>query len=726
MFAARRIQLYCGLVFVSAAGPVFATDSTDVAVELDRMVVTGRRSTVAAYNRLDSTAISRPRDSRSIDGLLTGLAGVDVKRTSPAAGKGRGVTVRGFDESRFLILLDGRPLNGSGVMGGHYVDWASLSTDNVAAIEVIRGPRSAEFGNTFGGVVNIITRGSRRAGEKTSITASYGVFSPEEPEDIRNNRRIQGSLSHRATVGDRASLDLYASRGHGEPFLRNNYYDMTTLGGNLSVMLPQDVAVAAGVRNAVQRRGFAVANHRGDTWYDSGYPESDESAGGGPGIKWNTNPSRGGADSLYFGDRSYWRNIRTQADISVEKKFGGLALRAQAYSNDQNRIEYFYAITDTNKLVLERFTEPEDHTWGWKLKAEQSLAEQYSFNYGAEGISLRYGNADIRHIDTAYFAVRPSDGPDETLQASDRYSAWFQSTLSLLDRLELTPGVRYDYYLGNKRDSTVDETPLHGVGPNAGAVVRTWNGADVSLNGAWRYRFPTCPELYWYYNGHSFDGRKDFSPERALQVEGGISQRLRPGSDHEAEIAVRGYHYIVGDYIRTVFGGRPVPPLKPKASRLIYNIDEVTFTGIEVEGTSRLFDRLDLWANYTWQVTRKAGDVYDSSTTFSEGLPELPRHKANAGMEYSWPDGPAVGLSMRLVGSREVIQESFTVAGAAYEEVDAFTVFRVFGVWPVYTSDAFSTTIQLGVDNLFDAEYEEEPGIPMPGITTTGAVRVTF
>lgn len=726
MFSAPRMYLYCGFMLVSVWGAARAADSADVAVELDRMVVTGRRSTAAAYNRLDSATISRPRDSRTIDGLLTGLAGVDVKRSSPSAGKGRGVTLRGFDESRFLILLDGRPLNGSGVMGGHYVDWASLSTDNIEAIEVIRGPRSAEFGNTFGGAVNIITKGPLQAGEKTSVSASYGVFAPEEPEDIRDNGTFDLSLTHRARIGDRASLDLYASRGHGEPFLRNNYYTMTNTGGNLSVVLPGDVTVDAGVRNAVQRRGFAIANHRGDRWYDPAFPESDESAGGGPGIKWNTNPSRGGADSLYFGDRSFWRNIRTQTDVSVEKKFGGLALRARAYINDQNRTEYFYAITDTNKLVLERFTEPEDHTWGWKLKAEQALAEQYSFNYGFEGISLRYGNADIRHIDTAYFAVRPSDGPDETIRASDRYSVWFQSTLSLLDRLELTPGVRYDYYLGNKRDSTVDATPLHGVGPNAGAVVRTWKGADISLNGAWRYRFPTCPELYWYYNGHSFDGRKDFSPERAVQLEGGISQRLRPGKRSEAEIAVRGYHYIVEDYIRTVFGGRPVPPLKPKASRLIYNIDRVTFTGMEIEGTATLFDRFDVWANYTYQTTRKEGDVYDSSTTFSEGLPELPRHKANAGVEYSWADGPSAGLSMRLVGAREVIRESFTAAGAAYEEIDGFTTFRLFGAWPVYRSDALTAEIKLGVDNLFDVEYEEEPGIPMPGITTTGGVRVTF
>ena len=34
--------------------------------------------------------------------------------------------------------------------------------------------------------------------------------------------------------------------------------------------------------------------------------------------------------------------------------------------------------------------------------------------------------------------------------------------------------------------------------------------------------------------------------------------------------------------------------------------------------------------------------------------------------------------------------------------------------------------IGIGIDNLFNAEYEEDPGIPMPGITGTAAVEVNF
>ena len=149
-----------------------AADSLPV---MDTITVTEKRATPLGYERIDSSRINRVRHSRTVDGILTAGAGIDVKRSSPAGGKGRAVTLRGFDESRFLILLDGRPLNGSGVMGGHYVDWSSLSLDNISAIEVFRGPKSAVYGNALGGVVNIRTGNGLNRPENTTLTASYGI-----------------------------------------------------------------------------------------------------------------------------------------------------------------------------------------------------------------------------------------------------------------------------------------------------------------------------------------------------------------------------------------------------------------------------------------------------------------------------------------------------------------------------------------------------------------------
>lgn len=702
----------CLAVFGSV---LFAADSgSDAALlqELDRIVVRSQREKTLALDLLDSCYTAKPRDSKTVDGLISDLPGIDLRRSSPAAGKGTGVFIRGLDESRSLILLNGRPLNGAGVMGGDYVDWALLPAANVQKIEVLRGVKSSEYGNTIGGVVNIITRSDMTSPTATRINASYGIIGPRHAEDAYKNRATEISVAHHANIFGRAALDLHAGYGQGEPFLRNNYYERTAFAGELSLLLPWEVRANAGFHNTLQRRGFAIANSATASNYDPDFPESKELAGGGPGISW-----KGG--NFYFGDRSYWTNLRTQIDFSLQKELPGLLITALGHINDQDRTEYFYAISDTNQLVLERYAKPEDYTWGCNLIIQQKISE-HTLKYGAEATSLRYSSSDIRQRDTAYFRFQPEDGdPSQTVRAADRYGVFAQSFLNFGERLKLSPGIRYDYYLGHARDSGFDETKFHGISPNAGIAVKTWKGGEVALQGAYAHRYPTCPELYWYYGGYRPAERKDLAPERAAQAELGLSHTLEATEHFGGSFGLRGYYYSIGDYIRTIFGYQP--------SRLVYNIDKVTLAGFEAEASLDLWEVLHIRGNYTYQHTEKTGDIFDSSMVLTTGLPELPRHKGNAGIEYRPKNGATIGFSVRFVGEREVIVGSPARAGAAtLEHIDAFAVFRLHGSIQLWSKENFSSAIKAGIDNLFNAEYSEYPGIPMPGITGTAAVEVKF
>ena len=708
----EAIMVFITLLFNTE---LHAADSTTV-TELDKMVVRAQRSKVMSSDIIDSTALSKVYDSKTAEGLLVNLTGIDVQRSSPAAGKGTGVSIRGLDESRSLIMLNGRPLNGAGVMGGDYVDWSLLPIADITEIEVIRGVKSAEYGNTVGGIVNIITRRDMQKPTNTKINASYGIVLPEHAKDAFENRSVGLSLAHHTNIANKAALDLFAGYAKGEPFLRNNYYNRTSFGGELSVMLPLEMRASAGFHNTIHNRGFALANNAGTSYCDPDFPESEESAGGGPNLSWL------GGD-YYFGDRSYWNNVRTQIDFSMQKVFPALLLTGLVHINDQDRTEYFYAITDTNKLVLERYAKPEDHTWGWNITAKQNIRESNILKYGIEGSSLRYSNTDIRQCETEYFSPwnLPADygDLDSTIRAADRYAVFVQSFLSLGKRFEITPGIRYDYYIGAERDISINESDFHGVSPNGGIMVNTWEGGEVSLQGAYAFRFPTCPELYWYYGGYNPADRKEFSPERAVQAELGLSQAVLTSGKLNGDIGVRGYYYYVNDYIRTIFGYKP--------SRLVYNIDNVTLAGFECECSFNIADVLAFRANYTFQHTEKNGDTYDSSMTLTRGLPELPEHKANVGIEYRSQNGAAVGLSMRFVGERAVIEGNPAVGNATtLEYLDAFALFRLYGSYPILSKGRYSAKVNIGVDNLFNAKYEEEPGIPMPGVTTTSSVEVTF
>ncbi|MBD3295820.1 MAG: hypothetical protein GF392_00445, partial [Candidatus Omnitrophica bacterium] len=81
---------------VFAGNPSRAMDLGTVTVTRDEMAVGIRGEGATGKGE-----IGKPRSSRAVDGLLTEVAGVDVKRTSPAGNSGSEVLLRGFDESRY-------------------------------------------------------------------------------------------------------------------------------------------------------------------------------------------------------------------------------------------------------------------------------------------------------------------------------------------------------------------------------------------------------------------------------------------------------------------------------------------------------------------------------------------------------------------------------------------------------------------------------------------------
>ena len=149
---------------------VVGPDSLPVYRLGETIVVTADRPVEGLPARTEYLA---PEDLERLPGgdaadLLKSSAGVWVStgRKDEAS-----ITLRGFTSRRVAILVDGRPMNlpyyGS-------VDLASVSTDKLAGITIVRGPASVTYGaNAMGGVVNFVTaRGQDRPG--TRVRASAG------------------------------------------------------------------------------------------------------------------------------------------------------------------------------------------------------------------------------------------------------------------------------------------------------------------------------------------------------------------------------------------------------------------------------------------------------------------------------------------------------------------------------------------------------------------------
>ncbi len=100
--------------------------------------------------------------------ILRTVPGLDVVQ-SGGHGQQTSVFMRGANSEHTLVLIDGIEINDPS-SPNRVFDFASLTTDNIERIEVVRGPESTLYGSdALGGVINIITK---RGQGKPRLTVS--------------------------------------------------------------------------------------------------------------------------------------------------------------------------------------------------------------------------------------------------------------------------------------------------------------------------------------------------------------------------------------------------------------------------------------------------------------------------------------------------------------------------------------------------------------------------
>lgn len=148
--------------------------------ELDKVVVTATRSEhllkdVPVTTELITAEQIRETGALTVDQALESHIGVQVNDDL----SGRGVTLRGIDPSRVLILIDGQRVVGR-VRGS--IDLGQISLSDVEQIEIVKGSGSTLYGSdALGGVINIITKKPKNP-HSLGISSEYGSFRTFDPE----------------------------------------------------------------------------------------------------------------------------------------------------------------------------------------------------------------------------------------------------------------------------------------------------------------------------------------------------------------------------------------------------------------------------------------------------------------------------------------------------------------------------------------------------------------
>lgn len=185
------------LFFMLAALLLFTiqVSAQDDVMEMDEVVVTASRyeesimDTPVSIEVIDEEEIEESNANNLAD-LLELAGGVYIKDNGSLMAK-KDVTIRGYTESRIIILLDGQPYSSP---NDGEISLEAIPVELIKRIEVLKSPGSAIYGpNAMGGVINIITKDGEDI-EKTNIKAGLGSYNKRNLNISRSFRNDQSSI----------------------------------------------------------------------------------------------------------------------------------------------------------------------------------------------------------------------------------------------------------------------------------------------------------------------------------------------------------------------------------------------------------------------------------------------------------------------------------------------------------------------------------------------------
>lgn len=187
---------------------VVAGETTNVTVTLEvnrvseRVTVTAETGQVVDRERVAQqvNVISESDIAQRTTAVLAQVAdeevGVNLQRTSPTIG---GIFVRGLTGNKVATYVDGVRYTTSAMRGGINTFFNLNDPSSLRAVEILRGPNSAQYGSdSLGGTVNLVTR-----------TPGFGGATPEWHGEL-NNFFTSADLSYGASA-----LTTYGTRRTG-------------------------------------------------------------------------------------------------------------------------------------------------------------------------------------------------------------------------------------------------------------------------------------------------------------------------------------------------------------------------------------------------------------------------------------------------------------------------------------------------------------------------------
>jgi iron complex outermembrane recepter protein len=665
------VALACALLPRTGAAQAAAPSATTT---LAPVVVTATRTEAAAFDvpasidRIDGDLLRDGRMQVNISESLGAVPGL-LARDRQNYAQDVQISVRGFGaRSTFgvrgvRLYVDGIPAtlpDGQGQV-------SNVDLGSAGRIEVLRGPFSALYGNSAGGVIQVFTEDG-----SGPPTVGFGVAAGSDGA-LRLSTKVSGSQGAFGYVG---SISRFTSDGY------RDHSAVQREIGNLKFTLQTDevsrltlVANSVNLPKAQDPLGLTRTQFEAD-------PRS-------------VDPSAISFDTRKTVDQS-------QVGAVYERKLDGAnALRLLAYSGHRNTVQFQSIPVATQAggvIVLARDYSGADVRWSFKSTladapfsliaglAYDKLGEQrqgfqnfVGATLGVQGIQRRNERNDVSNFDQ-YLQASWQFAPAWTLNAGARHSS-----------------VRFDskdaYITGINKDDSGGAT-YGATLPAVGLMFALSPNLHLYATAGRGFETPTLNELAYRPNGAT-GLNFGLDAARSNSIEAGVKTRIAGLGEVNAAVFDTRTHNEIATLTNS--GGRAT----------FQNVGGTQRKGMEVGWSNRYLDHLRAQVALTW-LDAKYSDTFKTCTaapctvpnvTVASGnrIPGVARGSAFAALNWAPPQGWRGGIEARYL-SAVMVNDTNSDAAASYAVANA-------NIGYVAKLGAWELTGFARVDNLFGRAY---------------------
>lgn len=650
--------------------PAWAAEVDDGGVE--GVIVTGTRSPegVDAAKVGASVTVITPeqmqdRQVRLVSDVLRDVPGFAVSRTGAIGGL-TAVRVRGAEGNHVLTLIDG--IEAADPFQGEY-DFGQLLSDDVARIEILRGPQSALYGSdAIAGVINYITpTAAEQPGGRIRVEAG-------------SHRTFGGAARYGVVLGP---LDLVLNAD-----VQTTYgYVMQTLPGgrrkvgseleNFGAKAAYDVSDALRLRGVVRYTNTHAETNSSS--FGRGQVDSFGSYSDAVSLFWF-----GGADLKLL--EGAWTHSLSIQGLDAERN--GYSANRRSSGNEGVRTKASYATTwrvETGDLV-HRLTGAAD----WEKETYQNTSP-------------------------------PSAGADTTRRSIENTGLVAQYDLEIGDNAGLGGAVRHD-----ANDFFADATTW-----KAHAFYRFNDMIRLRAAAGTGIKNPSQTELFGFNatGPFPFRGNPNLKPETSRSWEVGADLSF---ADGRVRLGATYFDARLDDEIFTYFGGAGRPttcPAPPANTSTACNREfKSKQHGVELYGDVRIVESLTLSGSYTDLSAKENGleEIRRAPHIGSANLTWRPldgRATLNLNVRYNGRqlDSNFSGIAAPFPASLPDVKPA-TGANAGKVVLPSFTLVNVAASYDIDDH----VEVYARVENLLSEDYYEVFAFPTDGRAAYVGARVKF